>query len=157
MCETFSDYYSEHRQTSPACLRGRRRPNMGFADRGPTRGSGQPPRARTESCQPWRGAGRAGEECRQHYTGDHGYEDQEHAGHTLHADTAGVLQLPFPSVAPVAGCRADNIYTCVCARIFRTRQQHTSCKQCSWMLNLGSGHLFVVCLRCGLFSNISSA
>ena len=62
-----------------------------------------------------------------------------------------------PSVAPVAGCRADNIYTCVCARIFRTRQQHTSCKQCSAMLNLGSGHLFVVCLRCGLFSNISSA
>ena len=55
-----------------------------------------------------------------------------------------------------AGCRADNIYTCVCARIFCT-QQHTSCKQCSRMLNLGSGHLFVVCLRCGLFSNISSA
>ena len=100
---TFSDYYSERRQTLLAYLRGRRRPNMGFADRGPTPGSRQPPRARTESCQPWRGAGRAGEECRQHYTGDHGYEDQEHAGHTLHADTAGVLQLPFPSVAPGVG------------------------------------------------------
>ena len=149
---TFSDYHSEHRQTSPACLRGRRRPNMGFADRGPTPGTRQPPRARTESCQPWQGRNADNTTLGTMVTRTRSMQGT-HCMQTLQV----CCSYHSPSVAPVAGCRADNIYTCVCARIFCSRQQHTSCKQCSWMLNLGSGHLFVVCLRCGLFSNISSA
>ena len=64
---------------------------MGFADRGPTPGAGSHPEQELRHASLGRGAGRAGEECRQHYTGDHGYEDQEHAEHTA-CRLQGVLQ-----------------------------------------------------------------
>ena len=144
---TFSDYHLGHCQTPPTCLRGRRRPNMGFADRGPTPGAGSHPEQELSHASLGRVRAGQGRNADNTTLGTMVTRTRSMQS-TLHADCR---------VCCSVGCRADNIYTCVCARIFCSRQQHTSCKQCSCMLNMGRGHLFVVCLRCGLFSNVSSA
>ena len=72
---------------------------MGFADRGPTPGAGSHPEQELSHASLGRGAGRAGEECRQHYTGDRGYEDpgacRAHCMQTLQGVLHGIMGRRF--------------------------------------------------------------